>query len=263
MNLSSDLKQKIRNLAVITACAALVGCATTAPRELSAPSPSDPWESVNRSVFAFNKQIDAAVLRPTAVAYAEITPDPAQRGISNFFTNLKSPWVVSQLLLQGRFQASSEQFGRFVINTVYGIGGLFDVADSANFAEYDADLGSTLARWGWADSRFVMLPLLGPSTVRDGLGQITEIVAEPVDQELQRRTHSTITAFDVIQTRAAFLEFDDNFDNAFDEYAMVRDSWLQRRQYELYGEASELPDYDAFIEETTEDNDGTRNPQSQ
>lgn len=250
-NIMNTTTRPLKYFALMVVSACLVGCATTAT-ELSAPSPDDPWESANRSVFAFNKRVDSAVLRPAAVAYDRITPDPAQRGVSNFFTNLKSPWVTSQLLLQGRFEDGSEQFGRFVVNTVFGVGGLFDVADQADFPEYDADLGSTLARWGWAESRFVMLPLLGPSTVRDGVGQVTEIVAEPVDQEFQRRTHSAVTAFDVIQTRAAFLTFDDRFDDAFDEYAMVRDSWLQRRQYELFGEASDLPDYDAFIEDSND-----------
>ena len=235
--------------------ALLMGCATT--HELSAPSPDDPWESWNRSVFSFNKNVDTAVLRPVAVAYDRVTPAPAQRGVSNFFTNIQSPWIISQLVLQGRFKDGSEQLGRFVVNTVYGVGGVFNVADQADFPTHEADLGSTLAAWGWDESRFLMLPLLGPSTVRDGLGQATEIAIEPVDQELQRRTHNGITAFDVIQTRATFLQVDDTFDQAFDEYAMVRDSWLQRRRYELFGEGSELPDYDAFIEESND----TPNPQ--
>lgn len=241
-------RKVIRNLSFVLLTVFMAGCASN-PKDLSAPLDEDPWESMNRSIFAFNKKADQLVLRPAAVVYDEVTPSLAQQGISNFFTNLSSPWISSQLLLQGRFKHSSEQFGRFLINTVYGIGGFFDVADQNNLPEHDTDLGATLATWGWSESRFVMLPLLGPATVRDGLGMATEMVVDPVAQEIRARGGLGITAVDVIQMRAGLLEFDNALDQAFDEYALVRDGWLQRRKFQLYGEEATLPDYDAFLED--------------
>ncbi len=217
---------------------------------------SDPWEPFNRSVYAFNNQVDSIVLRPLAQTYDQITPRPAKRGVSNFFDNLTSPWITGQLLLQGRFRDGSEQFGRFFINTVYGVGGLFDMADRHQLPNHETDLGATLAKWGWQESRFVMLPLLGPSTLRDGLGQITEILVEPMDQELRKRTGPGVTALDVVQTRSGFLGMDETIAESYDAYAFIRDGWLQRRQYQLYGEETALPDYDDFLEE----DDGSFSP---
>lgn len=229
----------------------IIGCASSA-KDLAAPSSVDPWESTNRCIYAFNRNVDHVVLRPVAHTYDQVTPKPAKMGISNFFDNLSSPWVTSQLLLQGRLLHGSEQFGRFLINTIYGVGGLFDVADHNNLPNHETDLGATLAQWGWKDSRFVMLPLLGPATVRDGLGQVAEMTIDPVDQALKDRTGQGITALNVIQMRAGFLSLDATLDNAYDEYAFVRDGWLQRRSFQLFGDKADLPDYDAFLEE---DND--------
>ena len=238
----------VKIFAIGLATIALIGCAAN-PKELTAPVDQDPWEDMNRSIYAFNKKADEIVLRPVAIVYDEVTPSLAQQGISNFFTNLSSPWVSSQLLLQGRFKHSSEQFGRFLINTVYGIGGFFDVADHNNLPEHDTDLGQTLAVWGWEESRFLMLPLLGPATVRDGIGRVAKMIVDPVDQELRAKAGSGVTALDVIQIRAGLLPFDATLAEAFDEYALVRDGWLQRRQFQLHGEDATLPDYDAFLED--------------
>lgn len=236
-----------RGLFTVGLLTLLSGCATTDPNKISLEE--DPWESTNRSVYAFNQTVDRVLLRPVAVTYDEITPEAAQQGINNFFTNLRSPWITSQLWLQGRFQDGSEQLGRFLINSVYGVGGIFDVADINQLPEHDTDLGATLARWGWRDSRYIVLPLLGPSTLRDGIGQITEMMVDPLDDELRHRAGRGATVLDVVQTRASFLALDATLSEAFDEYSFVRDAWLQRRSFELYGDQATLPDYDAFLEE--------------
>lgn len=250
-----QLKHLARVTLALMSLTLIIGCASTT-KELAAPTPDDPWESTNRSVYAFNQTVDRTLLRPVAHTYDQITPKPAKRGISNFFDNLASPWVTGQLLLQGRFVDGSEQFGRFLINTVYGVGGLFDVADHNNLPNHETDLGATFATWGWEDSRFVMLPLLGPATVRDGLGRATEMAVDPADQALRHRTGPGITALDLIQTRAGFLGFDESLGDAYDEYAFVRDGWLQRRNFQLFGDEASLPDYDAFLE----DDDDTPTP---
>ena len=230
----------------------VVGCAS-APKQLTAPSPDDPWESTNRSIYAFNQTVDRTVLRPVAQTYDRITPKPAKAGISNFFDNLASPWITGNLFLQGRFAAGSEQFGRFLINTVYGVGGVFDIAAQNNLPDYDTDLGVTLAYWGWKDSRFIMLPIFGPATIRDGVGRITEMVVDPVDQAFRDRTGPGAIALDVVQSRAGFLSLDQTLEEAYDSYAFVRDGWLQRRNFQIFGEEAGMPDYDAFLEDDFED----------
>lgn len=244
----THFKHSIRGALALISLTLIIGCASTA-KDLTAPSSDDPWESTNRSIYAFNKGVDRALLRPVAQTYDQITPKPAKAGVSNFFDNLSSPWVTSQLLLQGRFADGSEQFGRFLINTVYGVGGLFDVADHNNLPNHQTDLGVTLASWGWEYSRFVMLPLLGPATVRDGFGQVAEMTVDPVDRALRDRTGQGIVALNVVQMRAGFLGFDETLNDAYDEYAFVRDGWLQRRNFQLFGDEASLPDYDAFLEE--------------
>jgi len=246
---TTRLQKPLKLAMVCLTAVVLVGCAS-APKDLRAPIEQDPWESLNRSVYGFNKNVDQVVLRPVALVYDEITPEPAKAGVSNFFANLSSPWTISQLLLQGRFRDGSEQFGRFLINTVYGVGGLFDVAEQNGLPDHETDLGVTLAQWGWEDSRFVMLPLFGPSTIRDGVAQITEMTVDPVDQELRQRTGLGITVLEVVSMRQGLLGFDATLEGAYDEYALVRDGWLQRRQFQLKGDQAELPDYDAFLEES-------------
>ena len=233
----------------------LGGCATLSSESAPSPPPAteiDPWEDFNRSVYAFNKGVDSAIIRPVAVTYDRLTPQTAKQGIENFFTNLSSPWVSTQLLLQGRFRDGSEQMGRFLINSIYGVGGFWDVADQNNLPEHETDLGATLATWGWKNSNFLMLPLLGPSTVRDGVGQITTIMVDPLDQAVRDRAGAGVTVLNVVQIRAGLLSLDETVAGSYDEYAFIRDGWLQRREYQLFGEDAALPDYDEFLEEDVE-----------
>ncbi len=228
-------------LATLTA-----GCATTAnpPEERD---PVDPWEPFNRSVWTLNAAVDQAVLRPLARGYDRITPDPLQRGISNFFTNLKSPIVIINLALQGRGSDAGEQTNRFFTNTLFGIGGLFDVASNADLEAHNADFGQTLASWGWEESRFLMLPFLGPSTLRDGIGRGFDSVPN-IEWRLAGDGSYYLLGMDVIQTRTALLPLDEQIREAYDPYIFIRDGWLQRRSYLIYGDEAPLPDYDAMLE---------------
>lgn len=249
MSAFNPLSRALMSLVVVFALGA---CAHNPAHDEVATLPHhelDPWEDFNRSVYALNKGVDKAILRPVASTYEQITPKPARTGITNFFTNLGSPWITGQLLLQGRFKDGSEQMGRFLINTVYGVGGIWDVADRNRLPEHETDVGATLARWGWKESNFVMLPLLGPSSVRDGVGQVTQILVDPVDKTLRKRTGPAITALEVVQIRASLLDLDDTIAESYDEYAFIRDGWLQRRQYQLFGEEASLPDYEEFLED--------------
>lgn len=237
-----------RNALTLLLAVLLAGCATTA-----APPgdrhPDDPWEPYNRSVYAFNRTADRAVVRPLARGYDRVTPEPIQTGVTNFFRNLRSPIIMANLLVQGRGTDLESEFQRFFANTVYGIGGLFDVASAGGIDKSDADFGQTLAGWGWEDSRFFMLPLLGPSTVRDALGTGVDSIGDyPWRVALDEGTYG-LFVLRIIDTRVALFPLDRELANAYDEYILVRDGWSQRREYFITGGESDTPDYDAWLDE--------------
>ncbi|MEK6193369.1 MAG: VacJ family lipoprotein, partial [Deltaproteobacteria bacterium] len=155
----------------------LAGCAGTQSRNTDPEN--DPWEGYNRKVYAFNEGMDK-VVRPIAVGYDKIMPDPLQRGVGNFFRNLDAPVTYVNLLLQGKFRESADAFGRFFINSTVGLLGFFDVASRLGIPFYNEDLGQTMATWGYDDSRYLMLPFFGPSTFRDGTGRLADSFYHPV-----------------------------------------------------------------------------------
>lgn len=230
-------------------CALLLSaCATTAapPEDRH---PNDPWEPFNRSVYAFNSTADRAVLRPVARGYDKVTPQPVKRGVSNFFRNLRSPVIMLNLLLQGRGSDLEDEFQRFLTNTIYGVGGLFDVASAADIDKHDSDFGQTLASWGWQDSRFVMLPLLGPSTVRDTWGRAADTVPDPAWRAAFQRGSFALLGLRITDLRAGLLPLDAELAAAFDEYTLIRDGWMQRRQFFVTGGEMDVPDYDAWLDD--------------
>ncbi|MFW6341383.1 MAG: VacJ family lipoprotein [Wenzhouxiangella sp.] len=238
-----------RTAAAGLAALLLSACATTSAPPPEERSPADPWEPFNRQVYAFNRTADRAVLRPVARGYQTVTPAPVRTGITNFFDNLRSPVVILNLLLQGRPGESLAHFERFFVNTVYGIGGVFDLASRADMPDHDADLGMTLATWGWEDSRYLMLPFAGPSTLRDGIGFYGDSFVNPVLDGVRKQGSYGVLALDVVQIRAGLLPLDERIEEAFDPYLFIRDGYLQRRNFEIFGEDSELPDYEAFLDD--------------
>lgn len=227
------------------------GCATTAPPP-EERDPVDPWEPYNRNMYAFNRGLDKAVLRPVARGYDRVTPGPVQKGVNNFFDNLGSLPTLLNLVLQGRFSDSGRALERFYVNTVYGVLGIFDIADSADMQDYEEDFGQTLAKWGWSESRYLMLPFRGPSTLRDTTGLPVDIYSNVLwRRALDGRYYAG--ALDLIQTRAGLLDRESDLEEAFDEYLLVRDAWLQRRNYLIHGEEAATPDYDAFLDDDWDD----------
>jgi len=244
----------MKRILVLSLVVCLAGCATTtAPPEERLPA--DPWEPYNRSVYQFNRGVDKAVLRPVARGYDAVTPQPVKKGIGNFFRNIGSPVVMINLLLQGRGGDFEQEFQRFFVNTVYGVGGLFDLADRARIEDHETDFGQTLHTWGWEDSRFLMLPLLGPSTVRDGVGTAIDSTQDNVFQRGLQDSRWGLQALRIVHRRAGLLPLEPELARAFDEYTLVRDGYLQRRRYLLEGERLEAPDYDAFLSEGSWDED--------
>ncbi|WP_287596772.1 MlaA family lipoprotein [Thermomonas sp.] len=192
----------------------------------------DPWEPMNRRVHAFNSAIDQGFMRPLARGYVRVVPAPIRAGVSNFFDNLGAPLAFGNLLLQGRPRESVETLGRFLVNTVAGLGGLFDPATKAlKMHRHGADFGRTLARWGWRESRYLELPFLGPRTLRDAVGAVGDTSMAPMTYVEHDRTRVSLEALWLVDVRSALLSLDELRDAAPDEYVLTRDAWLARRRY--------------------------------
>lgn len=218
----------------LLAVALLAGCAIAPPRT------DDPLQKVNRKVYAFNDTLDKAVLRPAAVGYRKVTNPPVRRSVNNFFTNIQMPITVANDLLQARPSEALGSTGRFLINLTIGVGGLFDPATKMGLPLQKTDFGITLARWGVPEGDFLMLPLLGPSTVRD-------VWHYPVDGyffdplSIVARTHYFSygqyylpQVLYVVSMRSQLIDAEGFLQTAYDPYAFLRDAYRQRRLYMLY-----------------------------
>lgn len=238
----------------ITLLAALLltACATTAPPP-EERHPRDPWEPYNRNMFQFNSAVDRALIRPLAVGYGKVTPQPARRGIRNFFTNIRSPVDQINLLLQGRPGDAGTELARFLINSTLGLAGLFDLASDANIEDYEEDFGQTMAVWGWENSRFFILPLMGPATVRDGIGRVPDGYADFAWRWSLEETTYGLIGLNILQARHSMLPLDEDIRSAYDPYTFMRDGWLQRRNHAISNGEDELPDYDSFLDDEWDD----------
>jgi len=210
----------------------LGGCATLPSGK---PDPSDRFERANRSVYSFNRALDHAVLRPVARTYVKITPGPVRRSISNFLTNLDYPVTIVNDILQGKIHDGLSDIGRFGVNTVVGIGGLFDPASHWGLEKHDEDFGLTLAKWGVPSGPYLMLPILGPSTVRDAPGRVADRFMSPTAYVNNTGVQVGYFVIKGVNTRARLLDTDPLIDSAYDPYAFVRNAWLQRREYQVRG----------------------------
>ena len=221
----------MKNLVLLIAGCLLAGCASLP--ENSKPDPRDPWERFNRASFKVNDALDRAILRPTARAYVKVTPRVMRTGISNFFSNLETTTTLVNDALQGKFRAAGHDTARLLLNTTLGLGGLFDPATAAGIDKNDEDFGQTLGKWGVSNGPYLMLPLLGPTTVRDGFGEAVDTFTEAPHYLEDDSTRYAITAVEVIDIRAGLLSLDEQLNQSFDRYAFVRNAWLQRREYKV------------------------------
>ena len=212
----------------------LTGCAIAPPRT------DDPLEKFNRKSYAFNMALDTHVLRPVAVGYTKVTPQPVQTSISNFFTNIKLPISIANSLLQARPSDAMADTGRFLINMTVGVAGFFDPATKMQIPLKETDFGITLARWGVPEGDFLMVPLLGPSTFRDVLQYpVDGYLFDPISYfERNHKFHwgqyYIPEAVYFVQMRAQLLDADSFLKTAYDPYAFVRDAWRQNRLNKIY-----------------------------
>lgn len=221
----------------------------TLPAPAAVPGAYDPWERYNRKMHRFNMAVDRGIARPLARAYSKVVPRPVRLGVSNFFNNLGQPVSALNALLQGKPKQAAQSLGRFALNTTLGIGGIFDPASDAKLPNRSEDFGQTLGVWGWKRSRYVELPFFGPRTVRDSFGALGDAPLSPLRQVERDRIRIPLQGLQLVDVRAQLLPLDSLRDGAEDEYALVRDSWMQRRDYQIFGDRmdkngdSQLPEY--------------------
>jgi len=199
---------------------------------------SDPLEPMNRVVFQFNEVADKVLLRPMAIGYKTVIPRPVRTAIRNFLNNLRGPIVLMNDLLQGEGARARDTMGRFMANTILGVGGLIDIASGAGIPYHDEDFGQTLAVWGVEPGPYLVLPLLGPSNFRDAVGEGVDGAADPAGIYIRNEYGFEGTAVwytvDVVDWRAANLEvIDDLRRSSLDFYATVRSAYRQRRSSEI------------------------------
>lgn len=219
------------------------------PAPAAAPSTYDPWERYNRQMHRFNNAVDRTVAKPLARGYVKVVPRPFRLGVSNFFNNLGQPVSAVNALLQGKPKQAGQSLGRFLINSTLGIAGIFDPASDAKLPNRSEDFGQTLGVWGWKKSRYVELPLFGPRTLRDSFGMVGDAPLSPLRQVEADNIRIPLQGVQLVDVRAQLLATDSFREGAEDDYALVRDAWMQRRDYQIFGDrmngddSDQLPDY--------------------
>lgn len=244
--LLSTTKKKIlmtRLLSVI----ALVFAVTTFAPTAHATEISDPLEGINRKIDAFNTGVDLVIFRPLAKGYEFITPKFVRQGVTNFFSNLFYPTTIVNQALQGNFKLAGQDFGRFVINTTIGIGGLFDpaTAGSDSLQKHDEDFGQTFGKWGMSSGPYLVLPIFGPSNVRDGLGRLAGLFTNPITYVEDDETQLALFAGALIDSRYRLFKAEELISG--DKYLFIRDAYTQRREHMIRNGAAE--EHDPFLDD--------------
>lgn len=225
MNLLNLIKKNLRVMALGFVVVLAQGCATGPHAH-----PADPLEPLNRAVFNFNDGLDRTILQPVANAYEQVTPSPIRTGVRNFFGNISDVWSVANNLLQFKLTESVETLMRVGVNTTLGFGGVLDIATEARLAKNKQSFGQTLGVWGVNAGPYVVLPLFGPSSVRDTIGMVIDSKADLIGSTHHVPTRNSLTVLRGVGRRADLLYASDIFDQAaLDRYTFARDLYLHRR----------------------------------
>lgn len=218
-----------KSLLAVLLCGGITAAHTSVAQTEQNADP-DPWQGFNRAMFNFNDAVDRWTLKPLAKVYMFVMPDPLEAGVSNIFDNVQEVPNVINGVLQGDIKGAAHDTGRLLVNTTLGLGGLLDVAKHMNLpADDDEDFGQTLAVWGAGQGPYLVLPLLGPTTVRDGFGRPVDFYTNPTNYIDHNRTEYTVWGLSLLDTRAELLELEKNLTG--DRYVFVRDVYLQRRDF--------------------------------
>ena len=231
-------------LVVLSLSLGLAGCATLPNGK---PDPSDRFERFNRSVYKFNTALDHAILRPVARVYVKVTPRPVRTAVNNVITNLAYPVTVVNSFLQGKIADGMTDSARLLVNSTIGIGGLFDPASGMGLDRHQKDFGQTMGRWGMHSGPYLMLPFLGPSTVRDAFGLVPDYLLLHEIETIQLFDNNqyiewSLFALGTVNRRSQLLDGDRILERTYDPYAFVRSAYLQRRDYLIHDDASSSPE---------------------
>ena len=227
------LRQSAKRGLIAVLCVSMIGCATIPAG--TQPSAQDPWESFNRSVFSFNEVLDDYLLKPVTTGYRYVVPSVARDGINNFFGNYNDIYSAVNQLLQGNPGVAAKGLMRVVVNTVFGLGGLIDMATPGGLPKHKADFGQTFGVWGIPSGPYVVLPFFGPSSVRDTFGTAADIEADYLLRLLPDvALRNSLTGLRIVNARNNFYQAGDLLEGAaIDKYSFVRDGYIQRRQYQI------------------------------
>ena len=248
MLLVPSLINKMKRFLLLCMATALVGCASI-PAGVE-PSPQDPWEPFNRSVFEFNEGLDAYLLKPVVAGYRFVLPEFVREGIYNFFSNYNDIYTALYNLLQGKPGYAFNDFMRVAVNTTMGLGGLLDLATPGGLEKHKEDWGQTLGVWGVPAGPYVVLPFFGPSNVRDTFGTVADLESDYLFRLLPDvALRNSITGLRVVNARNTYYEAGDLLDGAaIDKYSFMRDAYIQRREYQINegreGEEPQMPVYE-------------------
>ncbi len=226
----------------------LGGCASVPEDQRTA---TDPWEPLNRPLFSFTRGFDKVTTKPLAKGYEKVVPRPVRKGITNFFKNLRTPASSINNFLQGKPKYGFSELGRFVFNSTLGVGGLFDIATAGGLEAHFEDFGQTAAVWGVPDGPYVMIPLLGPSTLRDTLLFPLSIVSDPLYHYDNTSVRDKLRVLRIVDLRARLLPLESTLEESKDPYITLRESYLQNRKFEIYD--GEPPEDDEFFDEFLEE----------
>lgn len=226
MNPKITIKQPLWGACAVLVLALLQGCAT-GPNA----NPADPLEPFNRTVFNINDGVDRALIKPVATAYQDVMPALARRGVTNFFGNISDVWSLVNNVLQFKPEAAADSFFRVTTNTLWGLGGILDVASEMKIRKHSEDFGRTLGYWGVASGPYLVLPLMGPSTVRDSIGSLVDAQGNLVGQVDNVPVRNSLISLRAVDLRANLLDAGDLLEQAsLDKYTFARDIYLQRHR---------------------------------
>ncbi|HEX7638118.1 MAG TPA: VacJ family lipoprotein, partial [Burkholderiaceae bacterium] len=243
MTLAQGIARARPRTAAVLALAFVAGCATPPAERRTAEQQKDPYQSFNRKVFAFNDTLDKYALKPAATAYNKVVPSPVRTGVHNFFGNFSDAWSAVNQFLQGKFGNGTEMTMRVLTNSTIGLAGLIDVASHVGLDRRSEDLGLTLGHWGLEPGPYLVLPLFGPSDIRDAVALPADDYVSPALLVNGGWKKVGVDAVGVVDTRAGLLGASQMLDElAFDRYTFLRDAYITRRRSLVYdGDPPPLP----------------------
>lgn len=239
---TSVLAGRSSALRAVSLAAILVSSAMSTP-VAAQPASVDPWQAFNRPMYQFNKVFDQFFIRPIAIVYRDYVPVPAKSSVRKFFDNLDDINVVVNDVLQLKFKQALGDSCRFLLNSTVGVGGLLDPASALGLMKHYEDFGQTLGHWGVGDGGYLMLPVLGSSTLRDAVGTVPDLMLNPLRFVTDSKVRTSLVVLDMVDTRASYFAAESMIRG--DEYVFVRNAYMQRREY-LVLDGQVVDDFDDF-----------------